>query len=331
MQYHNLSGSGVRISRLGIGTATFGVAPTVAESATVIAHALDSGINYIDTANSYGNQPRFDREGAPAAGERESAEELVGAVLAGRRDDVVLATKVSEAVVSGPNGGGFGGGGLSRYHIMRQVEASLRRLRTDHIDIYYAHHPDRLTDVEDTLATFDHLIQQGKIRYYALSTYAGWQLTEAVLTARRGGLRPPICHQTRYSLAKRFVEGEVLPAANRFGINTVAFSPLAGGLLAGVGTSRRYAGEARWGGRGFSEQEIALADALAERAANWGYESSNLALAWLLSRPGLACAIVGPESKDELAALAPAVDLDLSTEQLAELEALGTAPPGMWD
>lgn len=191
MEYALLGSSGLRVSRpAALCTATFGVSPTEADTQRVADFALDQGINFVDRANSYGNQPRFDHPGAPPAEERASAEELVGRAIAARRDHVVLATKVPDPVGPGPNDGSFTGGGLSRAHIVTTVERSLRRLGTDHIDIYYiyyAHHPDPVTDVADTIGTFEDLIRAGTIRHYALSTYAGWELTEAVLTADRLG------------------------------------------------------------------------------------------------------------------------------------------------
>jgi aryl-alcohol dehydrogenase-like predicted oxidoreductase len=188
MDHALLSGTGLRVSRLALGTASFGVAPTAADTQKLVDYALDEGVNFIDTANSYGNQSRFYRHGVPHAEDRASAEELIGRAIAGRRDHVILATKVSEPIGDGPNDGGWHGGGLSRAHIMRLAERSLSRLRTDYIDIYYAHHPDPVTNITETLRAFGDLITQGKIGYYALSTYAGWQLTEAVLTADRIGV-----------------------------------------------------------------------------------------------------------------------------------------------
>lgn len=321
MRYRLLGSSGVRVSELALGTALFGVAPTAAEATAFVARAADAGINLIDTANSYGNQPRFDREGVPAAAQRESAEEIVGRAIAGRRDEFVLSTKVSEPVGDGPNDGSYDGGGLSRLHVMRLVERSLRRLRTDHIDIYYAHRPDPLTRIEDTLATFDLLIRQGKIRYYALSNYPGWRLAEAVLTARRLGLHEPVCHQIRYSLSRRDPEREMLPAGRHLGIDTVVFGALGGGLFAGDGRFRRYSGGARWGGPGHSAAELALAEHVVACSERWGTSSAQVALAWALSRPGIASVIVGPESVAEFEELLPAVDLQLGPDRLAELEA----------
>ncbi|WP_217544836.1 aldo/keto reductase [Streptomyces sp. GbtcB6] len=314
-----------------MGTATFGVSPAEDDTRRVVDFALDQGINFIDTANSYGNQPRFDRRGAPPAEERASAEELVGRAIAGKRDQVVLATKVSEPIGPGPNDGSFAGGGLSRAHITRLVERSLRRLDTDYIDIYYAHHPDPDTDVADTIGTFEDLIRAGKICYYALSTYSGWQLTEAVLTADRLGARRPVCHQVLYSLAKRGVEAEVMPAGRSLGVSTTAFSPLAGGLLAGGAGVRAVAGQARWGGRGFTAEELAFAARFEELAEQWEIAPPALAVAWLLSRDGLASAIVGPESADELVPLLGAVAVRLDPEQLKALDALVPAPRGPWD
>ncbi|WP_024935190.1 aldo/keto reductase [Actinomadura welshii] len=326
MEYTNLGASGLRVSRLGLGTATFGLAPDATEADRMIRAALDAGINYIDTANSYGNQARFDRAGLPGAGERMSSEEIVGAALGKRRDEVVLASKVGEPIGGGPNDRGLG-----RTHIMRMVERTLSRLRTDHLDIYYAHHPDPDTGIAELLGTFDDLIRQGKIRHYALSTYDGWQLTEALLVAENIGVRKPVCHQTRYSLAKRWIEREVLPAARHFGLPTAVFSPLAGGLFAAGTADRPYQGDARWGGQGFTGHERDLAMAVTGLANKWGLTTSGVALAWLLGRPGIATAIVGPETVEELNQLVPAVDgVRLDDAQMDELDRLLPPEPTLW-
>ncbi len=330
MDYHTLSGTGLRVSRICLGTASFGVAPTEDDTTALVRGALDAGINFIDTASSYGNQSRFDREGVLPAVDRQSAETLVGRAIAGRRDEVVLATKVAEAIGTGPNDGGSLGGGLSRAHIMRLVERSLKRLGTDYIDIYYAHHPDPVTHIDEWIRAFDDLITQGKIRYYALSTFAGWQLTEAVLAAARMGATRPACHQTRYSVAKRWPESEVLPASNHLGIDTTVFSPLGGGLLAGR-TDRRYAGDARWGARSYSESELALGGSFSSHARSWGIPENHLAVAWLLSKPGVASAIVGPESVAELNELTGSSTLRLTSEQVAAVDELAPPLPGQWD
>jgi aryl-alcohol dehydrogenase-like predicted oxidoreductase len=314
MDYAFLSGTGIRVSRLALGTAVLGVAPTATESTAFIHRAIDLGINFIDTANTYGNQTRFDRDGVPAASQRASAEELVGRAIADRRDQVIVATKVSENIGDGPNDSG-----LSRVHVNHMLERSLRRLQTDHVDLYYAHHPDPATDIADVLTTFNTLIEQGKIRHYGLSTYKAWQFTEAVLTAHKLGLRRPVCHQMHYNLAWRGSEAEVIPAAQCYQISTTAFSPLAGGLFAGDGPQRRYSGSARWGGSGFTRAELDLGERVRKLADAWGLEPFALALAWLTSRPTVAAAIVGPETIPELEGLVAASESTISPEQLEEL------------
>jgi aryl-alcohol dehydrogenase-like predicted oxidoreductase len=324
VEYAVLGRTGVRVSRICLGTATFGVAP-LAEDAPVIVHrAFDLGVNFFDTANSYGNQTRFDRPGAPPASERRSSEELLGVALKGHRHDVVIASKVMEQVGAGVNDGGFSGGGLSRSHIMQQVESTLRRLQTDYLDIYYAHHPDPLTPLDQTLRAFDDMVRQGKVRYAALSTYPAWQLTEALWVSERLGLHAPICLQIPYNLVSRTAEREILPACVRFGLGVTVFSPLAGGLLAGTAVAARpVSGAQRWGGRAFSLAELEAARRLDALAESWGQPPAQLALAWLLSRPGVTSAIIGPETVAELEVNAPAAAIHLSAEQLAELDAIG--------
>ena len=178
MQYSILGSTGISVSRIALGTATFGVAPTAEHTDRLVGEALDLGINFVDTADVYGNMPVFDRPGAPAAADREPAEQLIGRALRGRRDEVVIATK-SNGIV----GHGVNDRGLSRRHIIRQVETSLRRLETDYIDLYYAHDPDPHTPLEQTLAAYDDLIRQGKIRYVGLSNHPAWQVTHALWIA----------------------------------------------------------------------------------------------------------------------------------------------------
>ena len=325
----------MRVSRLALGTAVLGLAPPEDGVDALIGAALDAGINLFDCANTYGSRPSFDREGLPAASERKHAEELLGKALKSRRDEVVLCTKVSEPVGTGPNDGGMiirglggKGGGLSRYHIMREVEQSLRRLDTDHIDIYHLHHPDLETAIEETLRATDDLIRQGKVRYVGLSTYNGWQLTQAVMTADHLGLARPILNQVPYSLVNRWPEAEAQPAAVELGLSLTCFSPLAGGALAGAEVmDRQYRGAE------------AVGDALRLPA---GAEGSR-------ARAGRARPEVGPQARPfglGLAALAArgrlgdhrpgdlgradsnagVFDLDLDDAQIAEIDAIGTPP-----
>lgn len=325
--YNVLGSTGIKLSKIALGTATFGVAPEEQDAVELVEYAIDSGINYIDTANSYGNQPRFDREGKPGWSDRRSSEEIVGEALSNskRRDDVILATKVSEPVGDGPNDGG-----LSSVHILRSIERSLERLQTSYVDIYYAHHPDPLTNIEITLRTFADLISQGWIRHYALSTYDGWQVADVVATAERLGLPKPVCHQTRYSLAKRWVESEVLPATRSAGIDVAAFSPLAGGLLANPKDDFLQSGDARWGGSPFNGDELKLRDRFLALAKEWEMSPAQLALAWLLHQPAISSVIVGPENIAELSELIPAADIELMPDQIDSLNQISPSPPNLW-
>ena len=246
MKYSVLGPTGVRVSRICVGTATFGVAPSSQDADGVVGAALDLGINFFDTADVYGSTSTFDRPGAPPASERESAEEILGRALAGRRDEVVLATKSGERRFD-PDAG------LSRRYIIQQVEQSLRRLRTDRIDLYYAHFPDPNTPLEQTLAVYDDLIRQGKLRYVALSNHPAWQVTEALWIADdRRLVSAPVAAQVMYSLLDRSAEKELAAACVRFGLSIIPYAPLHGGLLADLSVlDRPIAGGKRYGGPGY--------------------------------------------------------------------------------
>ena len=317
MKYSVLGPTGVRVSRICVGTATFGVAPRAHEADGVVEAALDLGINFFDTADVYGSTPTFDRPGAPPASERASAEEILGRALAGHRDEVVLATKSGERRFDAD-------AGLSRRYIIQQVEQSLRRLRTDRIDLYYAHVPDPNTPLEQTLAVYDDLIRQGKLRYVALSNHPAWQVTESLWIADdRRLVSAPVAAQVMYNLLDRSVERELSAACIRFGVSIVPYAPLHGGLLADLKVlDREIAGDKRYGGAGYSESEIAVARKLDRLAREWGLGMQQVSLAWLLSRPAVASVIVGAETVDELRANASAADLELTQEQLDAVSAL---------
>ena len=337
MQYQTLGPSGLYVSRICIGSATFGAGPLADEADRIVRRALDLGINFFDTANSYGNQPRFDRPGAPSAAERASAEEIMGKALRGHREEIVLASKLSEAIGPGPNDGRSPGpssvnpgGGLTRYHMVREVDRSLQRLGTDHLDILYAHHPDPTTPLEQTMQAFDDLVRAGKIRYAALSTFPAWQMVEALWICDRLGLHKPICNQVMYSMVSREVEREIVPACMRTGMTLTAFSPLGGGLLAGAAVlERSVSGWQRFGStRTYPPDHVDLARRVEALGAEWGIAAAPLALAWLLSRPTLTSAIVGPEEVDEVDANVRALDVELDAAQLAQLdEVLGPVSP----
>jgi aryl-alcohol dehydrogenase-like predicted oxidoreductase len=319
VRYKQLGRTGVKVSAVSLGTATFGVAPLEPDCDRLIGRALDLGINLIDMANSYGNQARFDRPGAPLWTDRRSAEEIVGNVLKGRRDGLILCSKVME-----PVGEGVNERGLSRRHIFQQLERSLRRLRTDHLDVYYAHHPDLSTPIDETIRAFDDLVRQGKLRYYALSTYPAWQVVDALWKADRLGANAPVCLQAQYNLARRDLELDIVPVCLANGLSLTVFSPLAGGLFAGAAKrNEAFVGRQRWGGTPFTEREIALAEEVERLAHRHGYQPSALALAWLISRPAVASAIVGAEDIDQLEANAAASDLDLPPELMTALDEIG--------
>lgn len=317
MKYSVLGPTGVRVSRICVGTATFGVAPSAHEADSVVGAALDLGINFFDTADVYGSTSTFDRPGAPPAAERASAEEILGRSLAGRRDEVVLATKSGERRFD-PDAG------LSRRYIIQQVEQSLRRLRTDRIDLYYAHFPDPNTPLEQTLAVYDDLIRQGKLRYVALSNHPAWQMTEALWIADdRRLVSAPVAAQVMYSLLDRSAEKELAAACVRFGLSIIPYAPLHGGLLADLSVlDRPIAGGKRYGGPGYPDAEIAIARQLDQLARAWGLGMQQVSLAWLLSRPAVASVIVGAETADELRANAAAADVELTQEQLNAVSAL---------
>jgi len=317
MKYSVLGPTGVRVSRICVGTATFGVAPSAHEADGVVGAALDLGINFFDTADVYGSTSTFDRPGAPPAAERESAEEILGRSLAGRRDEVVLATKSGERRFD-PDAG------LSRRYIIRQVEQSLRRLSTDRIDLYYAHFPDPNTPLEQTLAVYDDLIRQGKLRYVALSNHTAWQMTEALwIAGERRLVSAPVAAQVMYSLLDRSAEKELAAACVRFALSIIPYAPLHGGLLADLSVlDRPIAGGKRYGGPGYSNAEIAVARQLDQLAREWGLGMQQVSLAWLLSRPAVASVIVGAETADELRANAAAADIELTREQLDVVSAL---------
>jgi aryl-alcohol dehydrogenase-like predicted oxidoreductase len=322
MKYSVLGSTGVKVSRICLGTATFGVAPTAQDADRVVGAAVDTGINFVDTADVYGNMPVFDRPGAPTAADREPAEQILGRALRGHRDEMVVATK-SNGIV----GLGINDRGLSRRHIIRQVETSLRRLETDYIDLYYAHDPDPDTPLEQTLAAYDDLIRQGKIRYVGLSNHPAWQLVQALWIADDRRQQAPVAAQVKYNLIDRAAERELAPACQQFGLSIVPYAPLHGGLLADLRVLERdVAGDQRFSGAGFTEAEIALAREVDRLSRESGLTPYQVSLAWLLSRPAVASAIVGAETAEELSANATAADVELEPEQLDALTALTARP-----
>ncbi|GAA2222859.1 aldo/keto reductase [Streptomyces amakusaensis] len=320
MKYTQLGRTGLTVGRLVLGTMNFGPHTTEADSHTVMDTALDAGINFFDTANVYG------------WGENKGdTEKIIGSWFAkggGRRDKVVLGTKVygdmTPDKTAWPNHDR-----LSALNIRRSVEASLKRLGTDHIDIYQFHHIDRRTPVEEIWQAVDTLIAQGKILYAGSSNFPGWKIAQANEAARRTGGYGLVSEQCLYNLFERRAEMEVIPAAREYGLGVIPWSPLHGGLLGGVirkeaQGGRRAAGMAveRLADAGVRERIQAYEDLLERQ----GLAPGEVALAWLLSRPEVTAPIVGPRTVEQLAGAVRALELELGEELLAALEEIFPGP-----
>lgn len=309
MRYTTLGASRLEVSRLCLGTMNFGRHADSDVSHTILDEAHEMGINYIDTANRYGTPDR------PHA-----SEEILGEWFAkrgGRRERTVLATKVFEQTDPWPNNEG-----LSALNIRRACDASLRRLQTEYIDVYQMHHVDRRAPWDEIWEAFDTLRTQGKILYAGSSNFAGWHLALAQASAREHHWRL-VSEQSVYSLARRDIEREVLPAARELGIGVVPWSPLAGGLLAGRGDGVRRTDTATLAA--FDKHPAALAGTR-DVAADLGVEPATLALAWLLAQDGVVAPIVGPRTPEQLRSFAGVPDLELTADVLARLDSLWPGP-----
>jgi len=286
-----------------------------AGAARQIDMALDAGVNLVDTADVY------------SAG---LSEEIIGEVLdaAGRRDRVLLATKARM-----PMGDGANDAGLSRHHLIAACEASLRRLRADHIDLYQVHEWDGLTPLEETLSALDDLVRAGKVRYVGCSNYTGWQLMKALGVSERHGFERFVSQQIHYSLQAREAEYEIVPAGLDQGVGIMVWSPLAGGLLSG---KYRRGEEGPEGSRGLTDWNeppvrdpdalYDIVDVLLEIAEARGVSAAQVAIAWLLGRPGVATVVIGARTDEQLADNLAAADLELSDDERARLDEV-SAPP----
>jgi aryl-alcohol dehydrogenase-like predicted oxidoreductase len=339
MQYTELGRTGLRVSRLCLGTMNFGVATSEADSHAIMDRALELGINFIDTADRYG-QP----QGSGLT------EEIVGRWLAqgDHRDRVVLATKLFGPMGLGPNKRG-----LSAYHIRRACRDSLRRLQTDHIDLYQMHHVDLGTiaphhrdTVGDGVDFYDapgstpgtpwdevwqgmgRLIAADKISYVGSSNFAAWNIVQACEEAKKRGLVGLVSEQSVYNLTKRHVELEVLPACRAYGVGFVCWSPLAGGMLAGA---LEKAGKGRRARLNLSDAQRAQLQAYEDLCRDLGEEPANVALAWLLSNPAVTAPIIGPRTMEQFEGALRALEIGLGDDVLARLDEIfpgfgGAAP-----
>ncbi|MER7150673.1 aldo/keto reductase [Streptomyces lydicus] len=323
MEYTQLGRTGLKVSRLVLGTMNFGPQTDEADSHTIMDAALGAGVNFLDTANVYG-----------WGADKGRTEEIVGSWFAkggGRRDKTVLATKVYANMAPDGEPAWPNHDKLSALNIRRAVDASLKRLGTDHIDLYQFHHVDRATPWDEIWQAIDVLVQQGKILYAGSSNHAGWHIARANETAARRGSYGLVSEQCLYNLAERRAEMEVIPAAESYGLGIIPWSPLHGGLLGGALRKEREGGAGRTGtGRS--------ADALAnptvrdriqsyeDLVAKHGLEPGEVALAWLLTRPGVTGPIVGPRTADQLASALRAVELTLPAELLESLDEIFPGP-----
>jgi aryl-alcohol dehydrogenase-like predicted oxidoreductase len=313
VEYLTLGRSGLHVSRPCLGAMMFGHsdrAPTdEVESRRIIDAFLDTGANFIDTANVY------------VGGE---SEEVVGRAIKTRRDDVVLATKGWGPIGEGPNTTGLG-----RKYLTRALEASLRRLGTDYVDLYQCHRPDADTPVEETMATLHSFVQSGKVRYIGCSNWTGSQIVEAQWAAKENGGTPFVSLQPRYSLTSRQIEADTLPACQRHGLGTMIYSPLGGGVL----TGKYHKGEAPpadsraarggpWARMLEDERTLDTADAVGKIAAELGTTSTAVAIAWVLARRGVTSVIIGPRTFEQYEQNMEGFDLTLEPAVVKELSDL---------
>jgi aryl-alcohol dehydrogenase-like predicted oxidoreductase len=315
MEFRQLGSCGLRVPMLAFGTATFGGgnefyrawgSTDVAEAKRLVDICLDAGVNFLDTANSYSTG---------------RAEEILGAAIAGRRDGIILATKATFPLSTAPNDVGS-----SRHFIMRACEASLRRLGTDYVDIYYMHGFDQYTPVDETLRALDDLVTSGKVRYIACSNFSGWHLMKSLSVSERYGWSRYVAHQAYYSLVARDYEWELMPLAIDQGVGTVVWSPLAGGALSGKlrrgqpipdGTRVSQLGLERAGDLDVMYDIIDVLEAI---SAETGRTVAQVALNWVLHRPTVASVVIGARNEEQLEANLGAAGWRLDAAHVEKLD-----------
>lgn len=319
MQYTNLGRSGLRVSRLCLGTMNFGPYTSEADAHSIMDFAHEHGLNFFDTANNYGRTPgQVGNDANSGAG---TTEEIIGRWFAaggGRRERTVLATKAYSPMSDLPNDGK-----LSALNIRRSLDASLRRLQTDYVDLFQFHHIDRSTPWDEIWQAIDVAISQGKVLYVGSSNFAGWHLAQAQASAERAGLIGLQSEQSLYNLIIRDIELEVIPAALNYGIGILPWSPIEGGLLGGVvqreaDSARRNADRNQQRLEQFRPQLTAYEKLCAEL----GHHPALVALAWLLHQPAVTAPITGPRTVDQLATSLQALEIQLDPESLTHLDTI---------
>lgn len=315
MEYTHLGRSGLKVSRLCLGTMNFGPLISEADSFAIMDKALESGINFFDTANVYGQ-----RRGEGVT------EGIIGRWLAqggGRREQIILATKVYGSMGDGPNDRG-----LSAYHIRCACEDSLRRLQTDHIDLYQMHHIDRETPWEEIWQAMEQLVREGKILYVGSSNFAGWHIAQAQGTAAARQFMGLVSEQSLYNLSARMIELEVIPACRAYGLGLLPWSPLGGGLLAGA---LQKASEGRRASQDIQEaveKHHAQLETYESLCRELGEKPAEVALAWLLQNPAMTAPIIGPRTLEHLEGSLRALEIELSEDVLARLDEIWPGPGG---
>ena len=313
MQYRRMGRTGLKVSEICLGTMTFGQDTDQTEAARILDEAVDAGVNFLDTANAYADA---------------RSESMLGDLMGRRRRDLVVATKFFN-----PMGGGPNDSGMSRAHILRAVEDSLRRLRTDWIDLYYIHHVDVETPLEEALRALDDLVRAGKVRYVGCSNYEAWRLCDALWTSQHLGLQRIECHQPQYSLVVRDIEQEIVPLCLTKEVGMVVWAPLAGGFLTGkYGVGERVVpgtrSESQWAfpATYFCDQADAVLACLLEVASGLGRSPSQVALRWVLDQPGITSAIAGCRTLRQWRDSLGAVDTALPEAARRRLDAVSRLP-----
>ncbi|MBV8187297.1 MAG: aldo/keto reductase [Alphaproteobacteria bacterium] len=313
MQYRRLGRAGLKVSEICLGTMTFGNGADEAEAARMVHAAMDAGVNFFDTANSY------------VAGVSET---MLGKALKGRRDRAVVASKVFN-----PMGGGPNDSGMSRLHIKQAVEESLRRLQTDYIDVYFLHHVDIQVPLEEALSALDDLVRQGKVLYTGCSNYEAWRLMEALWLSDTHGWARFDAYQPQYSLVVRDIDEEILPACQAKGLGVVVWSPLAGGYLAGKYRPGSLQAEGTrsaegWGfnSRFFTANHGEILQTLLDTARALDRSAAQIALRWVMDQPAITSAIVGARNVQQLGDTLAAGGWRLPDEALAKLNSVSVQP-----
>ena len=314
MKYTNLGRTGLKVSRLCLGTMNFGAETSEADSHTIMDRALATGINFFDTADRYGRTVSMGY-----------TEEIIGRWLAqgGRREQIVLATKLFGAM-----GDGVNDRGLSAYHIRKACEDSLRRLQTDHIDLYQMHHVERSTPWEEIWQAMEQLVREGKVLYVGSSNFAGLHIALAQFSAAKRNFLGLVSEQSLYNLNARMIELELIPACREFGLGLIPWSPLGGGLLGGVLQKAAQGRRASEGMQTHIEKLRPQLEAYEGLCAELGETPANVGLAWLLHNPVVTAPIIGPRTMQQYEDTLRAVEIQLSPEILARLNEIWPGPGG---